>query len=356
MSNKLRNIFQNKDDFLKANIQFDENSTAEAFTKALEKAYQEGKTGKIGGAARISFGLDSGASLFPLECIDKVTDLVIGPAKEPRIIVLDIDGGKFDFSIECTQVEDGVIVETKKEFIFYTKIFFDKSAQAAKVNIEFRVAESPDVNNILKSIKLEKAFLQQLFSDNLKNISELGLAVRQLDFLQTIYEKLHFIEETFKRKFIPAEVNLNDMESQHDLYELWILLKEKEPVRLNAKLKVPTATDSMTMLMTDKIIKNHEISMTFMSRLNYSIWGETINLYAANLLSDAIVKSIEHIDGEKIRVHYGEKETRPMYISYKGFIEEEEAKKEINELIKHKEEYENAKTIEMYMQQAAMVK
>ncbi len=38
-----------------------------------------------------------------------------------------------------------------------------------------------------------------------------------------------------------------------------------------------------------------------------------------------------------------------MYITYRGFINEADAKKEHDTVMEHKEEYDNAKTVEAYM-------
>ena len=46
---------------------------------------------------------------------------------------------------------------------------------------------------------------------------------------------------------------------------------------------------------------------------------------------------------------YGEKENQPMYITYRGFVSQNEAKIEHDRIMERKEEYETAKTVEQYM-------
>ena len=72
------------------------------------------------------------------------------------------------------------------------------------------------------------------------------------------------------------------------------------------------------------IVVNHKLDITMRSTVEYSLWGETIVLHCANYLGNAIVKSIERTEDGQLKVHYGEKESEPMYISYKGFLTEEE--------------------------------
>lgn len=67
-------------------------------------------------------------------------------------------------------------------------------------------------------------------------------------------------------------------------------------------------------------------------------------LHAANLLINAVLKNVEEMENGNLKIKYGDTEDKPMYISYKAFMTEEEAKKELENVIDHKEEYEKAKT------------
>jgi len=99
----------------------------------------------------------------------------------------------------------------------------------------------------------------------------------------------------------------------------------------------------------DKAIVGGDIIMTFIWELEFSLWNEKIILYAVNLLNNAIVKSIDDLEDGEIRVVYGEKESHPMYITYRGFIKEEDAKQELNRIVEKKDEYTDAKTVEEYI-------
>ena len=47
----------------------------------------------------------------------------------------------------------------------------------------------------------------------------------------------------------------------------------------------------------------------------------------------------------------GWKDDNPMYISYRGFITEDEAKSECEHIMEHRKEYETAKTVIQYIEE-----
>lgn len=93
------------------------------------------------------------------------------------------------------------------------------------------------------------------------------------------------------------------------------------------------------------------LSLTFVNNITYSLWGINVTLYAANLLSNAIVKEINWIADDEVKIVYGDEDSRPMYISYRAFKTEEEAEDEMIHIMENREEYENALTVGGYISQ-----
>ena len=92
--------------------------------------------------------------------------------------------------------------------------------------------------------------------------------------------------------------------------------------------------------------------MTFFNSSEYTLAGKKIKVYTVNYLSDAIIKEI-HKDGEEIvEVIYGDLDVSPMYISFTGFLEDADAKKEYNRINgsdERRKEYQNALPLSEYM-------
>lgn len=350
MSNKLRDVFNKNERILKASIQFIDADSSREFAKALSAVYKDGQAVKVKGVKSMSVSIDSGISSLPISNCESVTDVIVGPSFDEIKLSLDIDGETVVFPVIRCRIDNGCIVQTKEDFIICTKLTFNENTGTAKVSLKPCIERAKDIIDVLRSVKTEKAFLATFFAPDINTKSELDIAFRHLDEIYSVFEKLKYVADTFEKRFVPSSINLNDLSSQRDLYELWFALKEKKAIRLDARL-VETSSTSITMGKNNPIVVNHKLDITMRSTVEYSLWGETIVLHCANYLGNAIVKSIERTEDGQLKVHYGEKESEPMYISYKGFLTEEEACEEHKTMMDHKEEYVNAKTVDQYMQE-----
>ena len=84
-------------------------------------------------------------------------------------------------------------------------------------------------------------------------------------------------------------------------------------------------------------------------RKEFYLWGETVEIYTSNLLTNAIVKEIIELENGTTKISYGEEDSRPMFISYKGFKTEKEAENEMKSIMENKEAYVNAKRLWEYL-------
>ena len=79
----------------------------------------------------------------------------------------------------------------------------------------------------------------------------------------------------------------------------------------------------------EKIKVGTALDLTFVKRKVFYLWGKNIEIYTSNLLTNAIVKEIIEFENGTTRISYGEEDSRPMFISYKGFKTEKEAENEM---------------------------
>ena len=63
--------------------------------------------------------------------------------------------------------------------------------------------------------------------------------------------------------------------------------------------------------------------------------------------SNIIVKEVNR-ENEIMIVYYDDSDSEPMFISYTGFISEEAAKKELDNVMNHLEKYTKANTLSEY--------
>ena len=348
MANKLQNVFNKNDHFIKGTIRFQDEKASADFQKALESVYEKGSTVRVNGVASMSMHIDSGAGAFPMENFNEVTDIVIGPSPDEVNLDIEIDGEIIKFPIVRYSYKNGAKILTKEDFVFSTVIIFDETTRSANVSIKPSLDKATDVNTVLRDIKIEIKLMRKFFRIDSGKETGLDTTLTHLNRLYKLFDKLDFIEKTFNKRFIPGTIDLDNIESIKDLIEICLLLREKNVIRKNAKLTDATG-NGLRILPDNEVTIGQNISITFIWGLDYLLWGEKIELHCSNLLCNAVVKKIENLDDGKIRILYGENDGHPMYISYKGFIDSEDAKVEHDHLMEHKEDYENAKTVEQYI-------
>ena len=348
MGNKLRNVFNKNEQFIKGTIRFKSVEASRNFEHALETVYKEGRTIEVNGIESMAVSIDSGAGSFPIKKIEDLADIVIGPSPDQVILKLEVDGEQIDFPVDRYSYEKGCKVKTKDNFPFYNMLMFDKTTQTATISIKPNLDKAADVDTVLHTIKIEKEFLKMFFSIDLEKGTGLDTAIEHIDGLYKFFEKLKFVEGVFDKKFVPGEIDLDNVECINDLLELCLMIRDKKVLRSN--VRITESTGNKLQIATDKEIEiGRKIALTFIWGLEYSLWNEKIELHCASFLNNAIVKAIENLESGQIRIVYGEKENQPMYISYRGFISEDEAKVELDRIMDIKQEYENAKTIEQYI-------
>lgn len=348
MGNKLRSVFNKKEQFIRGTVRFKDVEASRDFRKALETVYKEGKAVHVDGVESVALGVESGAGMFPLQKMENLMNFVVGPVPDEVILKLEVDGEQIDFPVLRYSSGPVCKIQTKVNFPFSTTLILDENTKTTKVNFRPTLDKAENVATVLRSIKIEKSFLDKFISVDLENETGLDAVIEHLDGLYKLYEKLKYVEEGFKKKFVPGKIDLDNIESIKDLIELCLLLREKKVLRANVRL-TDTTGNRLQIATDEEVVVGKEIALTFIWGLEYSLWNEKVELYCANLLNNAIVMAIDNLENGQSRIVYGEKENQPMYITYRGFISQSEAERELARIMDIKEEYENAKTVEQYI-------
>lgn len=351
MANKLRSIFNNDDIYIKGTIKFSDKKSSDRFREALETIYENGEAAKIDENATITLSIKPGAGLIPLEEYEQVTNLEIGISPERKQLPLIVDDEETIFPVDVYYIKDGCIIQTPFDYVIFTKLILHPNAKTASIKITPQYKYADNVESVLESIRYIDALIDALFVDGNNDHNSGVKKVRvYLNGLYDIFDRLLFVENSFDLKFFPKQIDFNNQDSLRDLYELCLVLRDKRIIRFDKKLTSPQSTgDNMN---TNSEIKEGEpVELTFLGEIEYGLWGELIKLYTSNLLCNAIVKSIDVTKEGGTHVIYGDLESKPMYISYRGYKTEEEAREELEHMVDdsdNKEAYENAKTAAQY--------
>ena len=92
----------------------------------------------------------------------------------------------------------------------------------------------------------------------------------------------------------PSKLQQDEEECWRDTEELYIILKKKMPIRINTKLTEIKTNDLKINQQKENIKVGTALDVTFIKRKEFYLWGETVEIYTSNLLTNAIVKEAEN--------------------------------------------------------------
>lgn len=357
MANKLRKIFSNEMVSLNGKINFKDYESYKGFLGALKTVSNKGKTVNIEGVTSLKTEIQNGTSVYPFMKHENPDMVTIGPSKEKVPFKLNTKFGERMLIFNRHYMDGKVILQTPENGILYLKLNFDQDAHTVTFAYQIQLKVAQNIGEIIENCDIALAFLDLAFKQNDVDESD-KIAMEELTLLReakdyfakigSFYKKLEFIGREYALTFNPAVVVL-DTENWIKVEEIYILLKEKRAVRLNAKLTETTDT-AMDIAQPIRQVKlGSAIDVTFINYVTYSLWEQQVTLYKANLLSNAVVKKIEDLPSGKVKIYYGEKEYKPMYISYRGFKTEEEAEEEVRAIMSHKNIYVEAPLLSDYI-------
>lgn len=351
MGNKLKSVFSKEEISFGGNINFTNQESYENFMMELETVQEEGSSVHVKGVNSVEILVQNGKSEYLINKNNKIYDCVVAPSTDEVSFELDTACGKKILIFTRYRINKGIVLQTLQNAIINLKIFLEKDSMKSNISYQIHLEKAKTIRELSESYCIVLSFFNLLFKDDL-NRSENGIDIKSMKtyFVKSIeaYKKLEYVEKEFGVTFVPKVLTQNE-DSWMDVEELYLALKEKEVIRLNAKVNDTETTEMKITQQIDGIKVGNAIDITFITKMYYSLWGVKITLFLANLLSNAIIKEINEASNGEVKILYGSEDSRPMYISYMGFKTEEEAKEEIKEIMNHKDDYMNALTVLGYI-------
>lgn len=350
MSNRLNDIFSNDSFNIGGKLRFKDDEAYKNFLAALEIVQAEGRVVPVEGVTSISTEISDESGKYMIDNSENICELIVGPSKEEVNIPIKIDGEDRPFSLQRYYITDNVVLETSSNAIVFFKVLFCIPKQKLSITYKINFNYANTIEELIESYACASAFLTFLLGNKDKHSNKeetdsfLNL-IKYFKYSESFFKRLHAVEAALGKQILPLKINNITTEIQNDIEELYLLLCQKNCVRLNAKL---TATDS-TMINaqseeTEKLVIGSVVKLTFLGEATYKLFDETIVLKTVNLLVNVIVKEIQK-DDDSTRILYGDSDSNPMYVSYSAFKSETEAKEELKLILEHEDKYVNALTL-----------
>ena len=351
MSNKLKNIFSDKMPEFIEEIQFQDDECYKNFLEKLQIVQNEGRALEVEGISSFTTKVKDRDKEYPILKYNQITQFIIEPSTNDVEIILNTEYGKKIVLLKKYYTTNEIIFETDKDDIVYFKMVFIKNSFNFICRIQLRFAKT--IKDIVEAYNTAIIFLEKIFKhDDSQNISQEYMQIYDMREkflkLKLFFKKLYLVEQEFKLTFEPEQINSIET-NEEELEELYWLIIEKKVIRLNAKLNVTESKGVRITSETQKLEVGSKINLTFLEEVEYTIYDKKISIHTANLLSNAIIKEIREEEDGTISALYGETDSEPMYISYSGFKTLNEAKQEMQTIMKHKKIYTDALTVNEYM-------
>lgn len=355
MANKLKDIFSDDMFNINGKMRFESEEAYRKFLTAMEMVQNEGKVVPIEGVTSIVTEVRDHNGRYPLQESTNISDLIIGPSVEPVDLDVCVDGEAQKIQLKRFQITDAVVLESDQNSVVYFKFTFPNNGYH-KHTVQYKVqfAHAKTIDCVIKDFSYALALLDRIYEDERLNAKDednqilIGLKER-LRFSINTYKRIKKVEQVLRVHFDPKYLNDFSEENQQDVEELYILLCQKAAIRLNAKL---TTTDNTNVTIPQEkmdLAIGKAVKLAFIGTIEYKLFDHLITLHSSNLVSDAIIKEIRECEG-KTQVLYGDLDSKPMYISYRAFVTEEEARQEKEALFEHEDIYVNAKTIRQHIE------
>lgn len=347
MANKLKNIFSNEEIILNETIRFKNQESYDEFMAALETVQEEGKHVKVKGIDSLKTFVRTGNGVYPVAEHDRICDFVVAPSVEPVTFEVDTEYGKKEITLRRYCINRGIVLETSADAVVYLKMIFEKETEKSKITYRAQPENAKSVKDVLENYSMILSFFNKLFRPDIAELKD-GTVIKDMkEYFETAitgYKKLEYVEKEFGINFEPKDLLQNE-ECWLELEEIYLTLKEKKVIRPNVKVNDTETTGMRINQQQENIKVGTPLEITFLVDIDYPLWGKSVKLHAACLLSNAIVKEINKTADDEIKVLYGGEDSRPMYISYRGFKTKKEAEEEINHIMENKDMYVNALTV-----------
>lgn len=358
MPNKLKDVFSNKMFEMGGNLNFRDKEAYDKFLESLRSVYDEGRTIKVDGVSSISSNVKDGDMIYPLMVESTPALLTIGPSVEPVSITVNTTCGKRTVKFLRYNTRNSIIVQTDDNEIVFFKFAFEKNSHRVQFTYKMQPQFATKTKDVVESYCVAIGILNRFFKpdneqDDSDDLDSLHRIKQSFQITYSFWEKLSLIEDKLTLSFDPVKIGDID-DNIRDVEELYLFLVEKKAVRMDAKL---TTTESTGITLesneyTPEI--GQAISLTFTDKITYLICEQTIVIYTANLLANAVIKEFSEAENGAKKILYGDTDSTPMYISCTGHKTQNEAAMESSLIMKNKEltlKYKDALTATEYYRQ-----
>lgn len=352
MGNKFKEVFSKKELEYTGTLKFSDSSAQREFASAIEKVFEEGVPVSVDGIAEMKTTASDGKMEYPLTQASSISRFVVEPFREKFPITINTSAGDRHIDLDVCQIKDGVIFEYDYKGIVQLKLKYQKTGDVVTFSYETHPEVADSIQSIIFAYESALGIIKKALNYNVDDESEENSNIKEttesFEEMISFFSRVYAVERTLNINFAPSRIN-DETNDEGNLEELYFLLVEKIIIRIATKKNGGDLGSLDGSKLLNPLEVGAKLEIIFLSNPQYHVYGQDFSVFSANLLTNAIVEKIEINEDGSTKIFYGDTDSEPLYISSMGFTNEEDAKKEMELIMKHKEKYVNAPTFNELM-------
>ena len=174
----------------------------------------------------------------------------------------------------------------------------------SKITYRVQPEKAESIEDIIEYYDKIIAFFDILFEVPVENMSD-DIDTKDLDSIKLIknyfnksillWKKLRFLEKEFEITVDPLKLHQDSERCWREVEQLYIIIKDKKVIRVDIKL-IDVTGNNLNIDQQEKNIKvGTVLDITFIEKKKFDLWGNIIELYMANFLTNAVVQEINFL-------------------------------------------------------------
>ena len=341
MSNKLKKMFSNKEKKYLLNLEFSNADYYKKFVEQLEQIYETGDVMEVKGIDKVKMSIEENDSKYPIRRNNDITKTFIGPMSEEFIFPLDVDDYKGVIKLYRKILKEKIVINTGNDSVIDFKIELLLKDNKIQFKYDIKMERSVTVKQLIEDFKQFIAFIKLLFDK--------GQDIKERDRVLMFFNRgLHYLEHLFQLEKL-FSVNFNTKLIGQDnneivlAEELYLMLVKNEKIRRNQRL------NSITNARMESVKEGQEILLTVKTFKQCELFGEKLQFYEVGYFFNMTVKKIDPGENDEMTLYFTDVDIKPAFSAYSGFLDEDLAKHECENITEKVDIYNAAKQIGDHM-------
>lgn len=346
MSNKLRDMFDDSKQEYTEKVFFENVDKYNSFIDAIKKATEEGIPSEVDGITGINVSVKDGDSIYPLRKHESVDKVMIFPQEILVEIEVDTDKGKRILRFKRTDLKDKYILQNIDGKGALYKITYDVMMKTVNVDYSAAYNQAKSLEELSDYYNSLYYFTKKMFVADSKN-EDIDTIMNR--FLSSVlyFERLIQLSKLLNITITPRDLEKID---DDDLFieRVYFSLVENKAIRSNRKV---TSMNNVH-FQNDKRPGEEPMIFTYLEQGRMFVADNEIDVYIISMAFNLIIDKEENDDSGESKIYFKDTENNPMYIVSRMFLNENEARKEVEAALNNKKPYEEAKTLFDYIKES----